>query len=125
MNNQESMVPDEDTEDRDTRMWAMFLHLSFFAGYAVPIFGLLAPVVIWQVKKDELPLIDRHGKNMVNWLISLVIYTIVGVLLCFIVIGVPFLILLGVLSVVFPIVAGIKANNGKVWKYPMSIQFLK
>jgi uncharacterized Tic20 family protein len=63
------------------------LHLSFFAGYAVPVFGLVAPIIIWQVKKDELPGIDCHGKNMVNWLFSLVIYTLVCVLLLFIVLA--------------------------------------
>ena len=118
----ESMIPDEEA-DRQTKLWAMLLHFSFFAGYIVPIFGLLAPIVIWQVKKDELPLIDWHGRNMMNWLISLLIYSIAAGLLCLIVIGLPLLILLALLSIVFPIVAGIKANNGEEWKYPFSIQF--
>ena len=120
----ESYESDPSGYDRDARLWGMFLHLSFFAGYAVPVFGLVAPILIWQMKKDELPGIDRHGKNMVNWLISLAIYSIVGVLLCFIVIGIPMLIMLAILSILFPLVAGIKANNGEVWRYPMSIRFL-
>src|SRR5947207_2717362 len=48
--------------DQQTRQWAMVLHLSQFAGYAVPLAGLIAPIVIWQVKKNELPGIDAHGK---------------------------------------------------------------
>src|SRR6187431_2675255 len=43
------------------RQWAMFLHLSMLAGYLVPFAGLVAPVVIWQIKKSEMPGIDVHG----------------------------------------------------------------
>jgi len=125
MSSQGPMMSNSESEDRQTRMWGMFLHLSVFAGYAVPIAGLLAPIVIWQIKKDELPLIDEHGKNLMNWLLSLLVYTIACVLLSFLFVGIPLLFLLALLSVVFPIVAGIKANNGEVWKYPLSIEFLK
>ncbi|NOY43408.1 MAG: DUF4870 domain-containing protein [Planctomycetes bacterium] len=106
-------------------MWAMFLHLSVFLGYVVPIAGLLVPIIIWQTKKEDLPILDQHGKNLVNWIISFVLYGAVFVLLAFVVIGVPLLMLLGLLAIIFPIVAGIKANNGEVWKYPLSIAFLK
>jgi uncharacterized Tic20 family protein len=112
-------------QDQQTRQWAFILHLSVLAGFAVPMAGLLAPIVIWQLKKDELPGIDAHGKNAVNWIISAIIYTIVCVPLVFIVIGIPMLMALGAVGVVFPIIAAIKANNGELWKYPMSITFLK
>jgi uncharacterized Tic20 family protein len=75
--------------DKESRMWAMILHLSVFAGYAVPIAGLAAPIIIWQVKKDEMPELDDHGRTVANFLISMAIYTVVSVLLCFLLIGVP------------------------------------
>jgi len=109
----------------NARQWAMFLHLSLFAGFLVPMAGLVVPIIIWQLKKEEFPEIDEHGKIVVNWIISSFIYAAVCVVLCFVLIGIPLLFVLGVLSIVFPIIGGIKANDGQVWKYPLSIQFLK
>ncbi len=111
--------------DEPTRRWAFLLHLSVLAGFAFPIAGLIIPIVIWQMKKYELPGIDVHGINAINWIISLMIYTVVCAILVFAIIGIPMLIALGLVAVVFPIVAAIKANNGEVWKYPLSISFLK
>ena len=85
----------------------------------------LFPILIWQLKKAELPELDVHGKNAVNWMISALIYAVVGFILMFVLIGGPLLIVLGVLGVVFPVIAAIKANNGVVWQYPLTIQVLK
>jgi len=111
--------------EQETRRWGLFLHLSVLAGYALPVAGVVVPIAIWQLKKDSLPTIDAHGKNAVNWLISLIIYAVVCGILAFAFIGIPLLMALGVVAVGFPIVAAIKANNGEVWKYPMAISFLK
>jgi uncharacterized Tic20 family protein len=72
-----------------------------------------------------LPGLDEHGKNAVNWLISAGIYAVVSVLMVLVIVGIPMLIALGIASIVFPIVAAIKANNGELWKYPLSITFLR
>lgn len=111
-------------QERDTRQWALFLHLSLLAGHAVPMGGIIAPILIWQIKKEELPEIDVHGKNAVNWIISLIIYLVVCVPLCFVLVGFALLAILGVLAVVFPIIAAMKANEGETWRYPLSITFL-
>jgi hypothetical protein len=109
--------------DSQTRQWGMLLHLSMLAGFVVPFGGFIAPILIWQLKKTDLPGLDAHGKNAVNWIISAVIYGLVCAILCFVFIGFLLLPILGVLAVAFPIVAGIKANNGEVWKYPGAIAF--
>jgi uncharacterized protein len=111
--------------EQETRRWGLLLHLSVLAGYALPIAGIVVPIAIWQLKKDALPTIDAHGKNAVNWIISLIVYAVVCGILAFTLIGIPLLMALGVVAVVFPIVAAIKANNGEVWKYPLAISFLK
>jgi uncharacterized Tic20 family protein len=110
---------------RQTRQWAMFLHLSLLAVFIIPLAGLVAPVLIWQLKKSQLPDIDVHGKIVMNWLISSLIYGVIGFLLKFVLIGFPLLLALGVVAVVFPIIGGVKANNGEVWRYPLSMRFLK
>ena len=91
----------------------------------VPIAGVVVPILIWQLKKAELPGLDVHGKNAINWIISAFIYAGVGFILTRAIIGGPLLIVLCVLGVVFPIIAAIKANNGLVWQYPLTIQVLK
>lgn len=103
----------------------MWLHLSMLLGLVIPFAGLIAPIVIWQVKKNDLPGIDAHGKHAVNWIISGVIYCVASIMLFWVLIGIPMFLVLMVLWIVFPIMAGIKGNNGEVWKYPLSISFLK
>ena len=110
---------------KDERTWGMWLHLSQLANFVAPMAGLVAPIVIWQLKKDQLPALDAHGKNAVNWLISSAIYALFGLLTFFFVVGFFILMAVAALGVVFPIIAGIKANNGEVWKYPLTISFLK
>ena len=110
--------------DHGERQYAMILHLSSLAGYLVPYAGLIVPVALWLAKKDESPGIDRHGRAVVNATISYLIYTTVAAILCVILIGIPMLILLGILAVVFPIIAAVKANDGRYWNYPGSIRFL-
>ena len=105
--------------------WALFLHLSLLAGHLIPLAGWIAPILIWQLKKEEMPALDAHGKVAANWILSSLIYATVCVILIFAVIGIPLLIVLALLGVIFPIIGGIKAANGEVWQYPLSIRFLK
>ncbi|MEL6320541.1 MAG: DUF4870 domain-containing protein [Cyanobacteria bacterium J06626_14] len=111
-------------QDRQTRQWAMFLHLSQLAGYIVPVAGLVVPIVIWQMKKEEMPELDVHGKVVANWIISLLIYGAVCLVLTFVLIGVFLFAVLGIIAIVFPIIGAIKANEGQVWKYPFSLTLL-
>ncbi len=112
------------SKETQTRQWAMFLHLSQLAGFLVPLAGFIVPIVIWQLKKQELPGIDAHGKVVVNWIISGLIYAIACCVLIIVLIGIPLLLALGIIAIIFPIVGAIKANEGVVWKYPLTITFL-
>lgn len=110
--------------DSETRQWAVFLHLSLLAGFVLPGAGFILPIVLWQIKKAELPGIDAHGKVVVNWLISALIYGIACGMLIFVLLGIPLLGILGLLALIFPIIGAIKANEGIVWSYPLSIRFI-
>jgi len=124
MNNMQYRPP-MNLQTPDEKQMGMFLHLSQLANILIPLAGVIAPIVIWQMKKDEIPALDAHGKMIVNWLISSVIYGIVSVILSIVVVGILGLIALGIMGVVFPIIGGIKANNGELWEYPLTIKFLK
>ena len=112
-------------KEKETRVWATLLHLSMLSGYLIPFAGFVAPIIIWQIKKDELPAIDVHGKNAANWLISLMIYFVVASVLSLLFIGIPLIFALITISVVFPIIGAIRANNGEIWQYPLSLKIIK
>ncbi len=109
--------------DQETRRWAVALHLSQFVGILVPFGGFIVPVLIWQLKRDELPGIDAHGREVVNWFLSETIYLFVFALLSLAVIGLPFLIATFVIGVVFPVIGAVKAGDGQVWRYPLAFRF--
>ena len=107
----------------DVNVWSMYIHLSQFCGYIAPVAGFVAPIVLWQLKKGESEIIDRHGKIVLNWILSELIYGIIFGLLCFVFIGFLLFPILIILGIVFPIIGGIKANSGEIWPYPLSINF--
>jgi len=111
--------------DDTSRQWAMFVHLSQLSNFLVPGAGIVLPIVLWQMKKAEMPALDPHGKVVVNWVISALIYAAIGTILSFLLIGLLVLIPLALCALIFPILGGLKARDGLVWPYPLSIKFLK
>jgi uncharacterized Tic20 family protein len=105
--------------------YCMLLHLSQLLSFILPGLGLAVPIVLWAIHKDMEPLIDRHGKIVLNWILSAFIYFAVGVILLLIGNSVVILVVLAILALVFPIIGGVKANDGIEWKYPLSIPFFK
>lgn len=109
----------------DQNTYCVLLHLSQFMGYIFPLVGFAAPVVLWMMNREKYPVVDAHGKVVLNWLISSLIYYGVFAVLAVILIGIPFIVALSILSLVFIIMGAVKANNGEVWRYPLSIEFIK
>lgn len=102
--------------------YLMLMHFSQFLGLAIPLAGFVAPVIMWILNKETNANVDLHGKNILNFTISYLIYTAV---LAITIIGIPLLFVLGILYIIFVIMAALKANNGEYWRYPFIIQFLK
>jgi len=109
----------------EQRQTGMFLHLAQLANVILFPVGIIVPIVIWQTQKDKVPGLDAHGKMVVNWMISSTIYAIVSIVLMFFIIGFLTIFAVGIMGIVFPIIGGIKANNGELWNYPLTIKFLK
>jgi uncharacterized Tic20 family protein len=113
---------------KDARMWAMFCHLAGLAGLLpmTPVFGsIIAPLIIWQIKKDNFEFVDEHGKEALNFQISILIYALAAGLLCFVCIGLFLLPAVYIFDLIFLLIAAIKANNGERYCYPLSIRFIK
>lgn len=113
------------TVSEKDKQYAMFIHLSQFAGLLIPLLGWVLPLILWQTKKDTSEFIDANGKIVMNWIISSLIYGIICSLLLLVIIGAFLLPALGLCSIIFIIIGSIKANNGETWPYPLSIHFIK
>ena len=127
MNNMNDMQyrPPMQLQTPEEKQMGMFIHLSSLVyAFFYPI-GAALPIILWQTQKDQMPALDAHGKNATNWIISSFIYMAVSIPLMFVLIGFLIAPIIWVLMVVFPIIAGIKANNGELWEYPLTIKFIK
>jgi len=113
---------------QDARKWAMFCHLAGLAGLipVAPVFGsVIAPLIIWQMKKNEFEFVDEHGKEALNFQISILIYALASGLLCFACVGFFLLPAVYIFNLIFLLIAAVKANNGERYCYPLSIRFVK
>ena len=125
MNYNMQFQPPMSLQTSDEKQMGMFLHLSrLLDAFVFPI-GAIITIVLWQTQKDKMPALDAHGKMVTNWLISSVIYGAVSFILMFVLIGFLTGFALWLMMIVFPIIGGIKANNGELWEYPLTIKFLK
>ena len=118
----ESTPGDSGGMSKESRQWAMILHFSILAGFVIPFAGLIAPVLIWQLKKEDLPEIVPHAHVVMNWIITGLVYWAISFVLI-LAFGLGFLLMmaLGIATVAFSIIGGIKANDGDLWEYPMTM----
>lgn len=101
-------------------------HLSQLLSLATGFLGFLVPLVIWIIKKDEIEKMDMHGKAILNFQLSMIIYAVICVPLIFLFgLGVIGLIIIGILVLIFPIINALKVDKNEAPHYPFSIVFLK
>jgi uncharacterized Tic20 family protein len=116
----------------DERMWAMLGHLSALTGILTGGIGnIVGPLIVWQVKKDTMPFAAAESKEALNfnitWLLGSLILLAITFVLMFVAIGfllIPVLWGIGIAWIVFSIIAGLKANEGKPYRYPLTIRFI-
>ena len=106
----------------DEKTYLTLMHISQLAGFLAPLIGFIIPLILWIANKDVNPKVDWHGKNIMNFIISFVIY---AAILCITIVGIPLAIVVGIIYIVFVIIAAVKTNNGEDWKYPLTIEFIK
>jgi uncharacterized protein len=103
----------------------MLCHLSAFAGFFFPFGGVIGPLICWLTRRDESSWVNLNGKASLNFQLSMLLYIVLAIPLCFIIIGIPIVILLGILKVVCVIIASVKAPNGELFRYPLVIPFIQ
>lgn len=150
--------------DREARNWAMWCHLSslvwlplFLLAFVIPLpipcLNILGPLFVWLAKKNQHPLIDDHGKESLNFQISLTLYSIGAFVVFLLLLGVTcgialttssntsqlplqimvvvgivsgvFFLIVGILQLILVIFAAIKAKKGQFYHYPFTMRFLR
>src|SRR5438552_7964794 len=107
------------------RTWCILAHATALVGFLVPVAGhIVGPLIIWLAKRQDSPEIDAHGKESINFQISMVIWNAIALILCLVLIGIPILILLHILNIIFVIIASIQASEGKLYRYPLAIRLI-
>lgn len=127
--NERGRAFDPDVTD-DERTYALIMHLSLIAHLFLTLIAFGIPLIMWLVKKEESPFLDDHGREAVNFQISLliwsIIFTIAAVPITIITCGVGFFVAFipTVVAVVGMIQAAVAANRGEFYRYPMTFRFV-
>ncbi|MEM1115538.1 MAG: DUF4870 domain-containing protein [Bacteroidota bacterium] len=110
--------------DQDERTWGLIAHLSALSGFVIPFGNILGPLVVWLTKRDQSAFVADQAKEALNFQITLSIAVVLGVVLIFVLIGIPILMILGLAALVMPIIAGIRANEGRRYRYPLTLRLV-
>ena len=102
------------------RLWCVVSHLSGLVGAPIVL-----PLVVYLVMKQDSAFVSRHAREALNFHLSLLLYTLLLIPLCFF--GVGFLIggVLFILYVVLSIMAAIKSSESLPYRYPITIRFVR
>jgi uncharacterized protein len=103
----------------DEKMWATLIQVGGL------LFGFLAPLIGYLVLKDRGPFVRAWSATALNFQLTLLIAYLVGAILAFVLIGFFILLAAAIVSVVFAIIAAVKASRGEWWQYPVTIPFVR
>lgn len=122
-------APSPAPEDSQLRQWKVILHLSSFAGMVIPLGNVLAPLILWLVKKPEMPALEQTGKDVLNYQISWSIWIIIAAVIgigasCLIVpLVLPFG--FGIAWIILTVIGAVKASNGEIYTFPLTLKFIQ
>jgi uncharacterized Tic20 family protein len=111
---------------KENKQLLVLTHLSQLIILITGFGSLLLPLVIWVTQKDKISDLDQHGKQILNFQISLLIYTVICVpLILLFGLGLLGFILLGIGAIILPIMNAIRVNNNETTSYPFSFDIIK
>jgi hypothetical protein len=100
-------------------------HLSQLLTFVTGFGGLIVPLILWATQKDKVLEMDEQGKRIINFQLSMIIYAIICIpAILLLGLGIIGLIVIGFITLIFPIINAIKANNGESPTYPLSFNFI-
>jgi uncharacterized Tic20 family protein len=112
-------LPADPLPTQDEKNLALIMHVLSLVG-----FSLIGPLIVWLIKKDESAFINIQGRELLNFQLSILLYAVICIPLCFILIGIPMLFVVGIASLILTIIGLIRATEGKIYRYPLTIRML-
>ena len=109
----------------DDRNWGLIAHLSVFAGLAIPFGNVAAPLVVLATKGKESAFVAEAARSALNFQLTALVAAVVFGVLSVVLVGIPFLIALGVAWFVLPVLAVVKASEGEAYRYPLTPRLVK
>jgi uncharacterized protein len=116
-------IPQFPAQASNDRLWSVLCHLSYFFGFA--LISFLFPLTVYLVMRTDSAYVTHHAREALNFHLSLLLYIVCCIPLCFIVVGIPLLIAIGLTGIVCSIVAAVKASKGTYYQYPITIRFVQ
>ncbi|MCU0795229.1 MAG: DUF4870 domain-containing protein [Akkermansiaceae bacterium] len=117
--------PSPDAVSQDDKTFGMLCHLSGLIASSTIGLGFVGPLIVWLIKKDQSPYVDAHGKEALNFYLTLLIAVAVCVPLVLIFVGILLLIIIGIGALVLGVLASVAAYQGRMYHYPICIRFIK
>ncbi|MBU3666512.1 MAG: DUF4870 domain-containing protein [Chthoniobacterales bacterium] len=121
--------PSLEPDSPEARRWITIVHISALAGFVLAGFGqVLAPLIVWLLKKNDVPGLDAAGREVLNFQISWTVWMAISWI--FVAIGwclifplaIPLVLLMA--WVVFAAKGAIQASNGMLYRFPLTVRFL-
>lgn len=109
---------------KEEKVWASLCHVLALLRIFPVVWTILVPLAIWLAKKDSSIFIDKHGRESLNFQISVYLYhLILGPI--FWIIGLSWFANAGLEAfvIVFVIIAAIRASEGRYFRYPLTLRF--
>lgn len=112
------------TISKEERNWAMLAHLSGLLAFATLIGGILGPLVLWLIRKDEMAFAAEQAKEALNFQITVFVAGLIAAVMCLVLIGFVLLGILAIVDLVLVIVAAVKASEGVSYRYPFNLRLI-
>ncbi|MBD3863832.1 DUF4870 domain-containing protein [Olleya marilimosa] len=110
---------------REDRQFLVLTHLSQLVTLIIGCGSLILPLILWLTQKDKIYQMDAQGKTIVNFQLSIVVLYIVCVpLILLFGLGLLGWLVLGLVSIIYPVINAIKVSNGEEPHYPLSFNFI-
>jgi len=117
--------PVTDVPTQDERTWGMLAHLTAFSGFMIPFGNIIAPLIVWLVKRDQSQFVADQGKESLNFNITVLLAGVVCWALVYVLIGILLGVALFFYWLAMIIVAGIKASEGIRYRHPFTLRLIK
>ena len=109
---------------RDECQWAMLSHLSAMLMYVTLVGGFIAPLVIYLMKREEMPFVADQGRETLNFQITVLLALCAGGILMWVLIGFVLVPLILLFHFVVTIIASVRSSEGIAYRYPLCWRLL-